>query len=54
MTVEATTGGCGCAGGGRKNNGKGYTKKHIKGCGKRKGKTSKNYKHKSMKKKSLA
>jgi hypothetical protein len=30
MTVEATTGGCGCAGGGRKKHGKGHTKKHMK------------------------
>lgn len=29
MTVDATTGGCGCAGGGRKKHGKGHTKKHI-------------------------
>lgn len=28
MTISST-GGCGCAGGGRKKNGKGHTKKHM-------------------------
>jgi hypothetical protein len=52
MTVEATTGGCGCAGGGRKKNGKGHTKKHMMKCGKRKVKTGKKVsKPKTLKKK---